>query len=253
MATFELSPLDNNPITEFALPLIAHKDEKYFAQGTAVIVGPCLALTAKHVIYDFHKTYEGNDVVTPDKGDVVNINTSFNMKAIQIREKDGKSLLWNIDKIWTSSITDAAFLRLRPMSEECQNHEWRLPRLSLFPPPVGSEVHCFGYPNSKATLTDANGNSVAIRLEQSPTTSKGTVIAVFNERRDSVQFPFACFQTDARFDGGMSGGPVFSGGYLCGLICSNIPPCNDGEPHASFVVSLWPVMARSNERPIFVA
>jgi Trypsin-like peptidase domain len=147
---------------------------------------------------------------------VLNINTSFNMKAIQILEKYGKSLLWNIDKIWTSSITDAAFLRLRPMSEECQNHEWRLPRLSLLPPPVGSEVHCFGYPHSKATLTDTNGNSVSIRLEQSPTTSKGTVIAVFNERRDSFQFPFACFQTDARFDGGMSGGPVFSGGYLCG-------------------------------------
>jgi hypothetical protein len=241
MPSFETTPLDS-PITEFAIPLIAHKGEEWFAQGTAVIVGPSLALTTKHVVYDFYKFYENKDVPTPNVDDVKNIDTSFEMKAIQIG-KDRSGLLWSIDKIWTSSITDAAFLRLQPMSEQSQRHEWRLPLMSLLPPAAGSEVHCFGYPHSKATLTGINGNNVHVRLEENPTTSIGRVVEVFNERRDSVQFPFACFQTDARFDGGMSGGPVFSDGKLCGLMCSNIPPYNDSDPHASFVASLWPAMA----------
>jgi hypothetical protein len=193
--------------------------------------------------FDFYRVFEGRHVLKPDTGESVNINTSLNMAVIQIRGKDGSGLLWSIDKIWTSSITDAAFLRLQPMSEQCQNYEWRLPRMSLLPSPVGNEVQCFGYPHCKAILPEVSGNNRYIRMEENSTTSIGRVVEIFNERRDSVQFPFACFQTDARFDGGMSGGPVFSGGNLCGLICSNIPPYNDGEPHASFVVSLWPAMA----------
>ena len=42
----------------------------------------------------------------------------------------------------------------------------------------------------------------------------------------------------------MSGGPIFNDkGFLCGIICSNLPPIKDGEEHVSYVTCLWPLMA----------
>ena len=55
--------------------------------------------------------------------------------------------------------------------------------------------------------------------------------------------PFPVFRTNARFDPGMSGGPVFNEyGKLCGLICSNMPPDNPEIDHISYVTLLWPSM-----------
>jgi hypothetical protein len=56
-----------------------------------------------------------------------------------------------------------------------------------------------------------------------------------------LQFP--CFRTDARFDPGMSGGPVFnnSTGHLCGVICSSMPGTTNDAGHLSYASSLWPV------------
>ena len=66
-----------------------------------------------------------------------------------------------------------------------------------------------------------------------------------HEKRDSSRLNFPCFLVNARFDGAMSGGPVFnSKGHLCGIICSNLPPdLTDPESeHASYVTTLWPLM-----------
>jgi hypothetical protein len=84
-----------------------------------------------------------------------------------------------------------------------------------------------------------------IEYTTNPYTASGVVEEVHDERRDSYRLPFPCFRTNARFDRGMSGGPVFSEeGYLCGIICSSMPPelgNEDGE-HVSYVASLWPSM-----------
>lgn len=53
---------------------------------------------------------------------------------------------------------------------------------------------------------------------------------------------FPCFQTDARFDHGMSGGPVFNeAGYVCGVICSSYQVEND-PGYISHVSLIWPAM-----------
>ena len=54
---------------------------------------------------------------------------------------------------------------------------------------------------------------------------------------------------DARFDGGMSGGPVVHGGRACGLVSSSLPAQTDDEDHASFVPLLWPAMAIELDDP----
>ena len=56
--------------------------------------------------------------------------------------------------------------------------------------------------------------------------------------------PFPCFRTNARFDGGMSGGPVFNAsGRVCGLVCSTYPPFSEDEEHASYATLVWPAFA----------
>ena len=48
---------------------------------------------------------------------------------------------------------------------------------------------------------------------------------------------------NARFDGGMSGGPVFTdNGRLCGIICLSLPAGSETEEHRSCVAALWTLM-----------
>ncbi len=82
------------------------------------------------------------------------------------------------------------------------------------------------------------------------TTTTGTVLEVHHERRDSARLPFPCFRTDARFDGGMSGAPVFDeNGHVCGVICSNLPPAAPDGEHVSYVSTLWPLLAIPIDAP----
>jgi hypothetical protein len=57
------------------------------------------------------------------------------------------------------------------------------------------------------------------------------------------------FQTNARFDGGMSGGPVMRDGFACGVVSLSLPATSDQEDHASFVPLLWPAMAIELDDP----
>lgn len=58
---------------------------------------------------------------------------------------------------------------------------------------------------------------------------------------------FPCFQTDARFEPGMSGGPIFrENGSVCGVICSGgLGGEKDG--YISNASLIWPAMATSIE------
>ena len=77
-----------------------------------------------------------------------------------------------------------------------------------------------------------------------PTTSSGIVTQVFEEYRDTSFLHFPCFEIDARFDGGMSGGPVFNSvGHCCGVVCASLP-LPDGE-HVSYASTLWPALGNT--------
>lgn len=81
-------------------------------------------------------------------------------------------------------------------------------------------------------------------------TSTGQVIEVLAERRDFM-LDWPCFRVDARFDGGMSGGPVFNeAGLVCGIISSNMPPSSSDEEHVSYATTLWPMLAITTNFPI---
>jgi hypothetical protein len=55
--------------------------------------------------------------------------------------------------------------------------------------------------------------------------------------------PFPCFEIEARFDPGMSGGLVIDeAGAVCGLICASLQHSDVNAPPISYVASLWPIL-----------
>lgn len=149
----------------------------------------------------------------------------------------GKTILpLLVGRIWFNDITDIAFMHLLPAADIGPDHVWDVPRLELRPPVEGSRIFGFGYPRSAVSYRDPQH----AELLTDASTTTGTVIRVHHARRDAL-LPFPCFQTDARFDPGMSGGPVFNeAGHVCGLITSSLPAeTSDGE-HFSHVATLWP-------------
>ena len=91
-------------------------------------------------------------------------------------------------------------------------------------------------------LSDLLGRTLK-ELQDKPTTSIGEVKRIYSTRRDSAMLSFPCYEVNARFDPGMSGGIVVDGsGALCGLICSSLPGDSPEEQAISHVTTLWPML-----------
>jgi len=223
-------------ITEFALALTALKGEYFYPSGTAVVIASCLAMTAKHVIEDYWSNFEQENLGNNSEG-------SFSIMAIQVLNNGESGTLWNVTKIWLCDTTDIAFLFLTPASDNAKDIKLKYPRINLVPPGVGTRITGFGYPKSEVIIEKVKEKDVYVLWKDSPSTTIGEVIEVFDQKRDSYLLSFPCFRVNARFDHGMSGGPIFNdNGELCGIIsCSSSMPEEDF--HDSYVASLWPAMA----------
>jgi len=147
---------------------------------------------------------------------------------------------WTVTRLWVSDITDIVAMQLTPLSESSRAYNFSYPMFDLLPPAVGDRVHAFGY-HEHELRTAADGTST---VHTRAASTHGNVVEVHDFRRDNVLLPFPCFRTNARFDGGISGGPVLnSAGQIVGLVCSTYPPTNTGEEDASYAVLLWPATA----------
>lgn len=238
MSRFHSTDLDS-PIRSVCMPLIVGRaGEVEFASGTAFLIGAGLAVTAYHVIDDFLCRFHSSAVDTGAHSLDFEILT-FLMLG------DGRFLPMKVGKIWRSAPLDLAVLALGVPLDWPEHHTWKVPAISLLPPLRGSSVVAFGYARS-AVSRRADGGFV---FQSDPSTSTGEVLEIHHEFRDSARLPFPCFRTNARFDEGMSGGPVInqSTGEICGVICSSFPATSDGEDHASYTATLWPILGTAIE------
>ena len=176
------------------------------------------------------------------------IAASFSMQALQVLGR-GRGALWDVLRVWLSPHTDAAFFSLTPRSDLAAKHSWRCPQLELLPPRQGERVVGFGYHSSTITLIE-DEKSITVEWYDEPATTVGEVMEVHEQLRDSSRLRFPCFRTNARFDGGMSGGPVVNeDGMLCGLVCSALPASAAGEEDVSYAALLWPAMGTILDMP----
>jgi S1-C subfamily serine protease len=232
MNQYKKVPLDN-PTARIAGLLVAGTGESdLIGMGTAFFVAPYVALTARHVIDEIFDQFEGRSLLKV-KGD-----TRFGLDLAHV-DPDVGLLKWTVRKYGYSQSIDIAVLILEPAKPLPARFAWCRPQLSVLPPPNGSRLTAFGYPNTRHRV-DQEGIG---RIVVDPRLSTGTVLEIHREYRDRSMLPFPCLHTDARFDPGMSGGPVFDErGVLIGLVTSNLPPTSAGECHSSYVSLLWPAL-----------
>ena len=100
-------------ITEFAFALTAFRGETWWPSGTAIVIGPYFAITAKHVIEDYWNRYEKAQSKAKI-GERVEAAGTFHILACQILERGRTGALWSVTRLWYSPFTDVAFLRLTP-------------------------------------------------------------------------------------------------------------------------------------------
>lgn len=114
-------------------------------------------------------------------------------------------------------------------------------RLSPGLPKVGENVIGFDYHKMGGTL-EGRLESGQTNFNYSQETAF-TRVEVFPEQRDSSMLRFPCFRTNARFDHGMSGGPIVNErGSVCGVICDSLPLTDEDPEYISHASLLYPAL-----------
>lgn len=223
-------------ITEVALGLIALRSGQWYPSGTAVVIAPHLAVTARHVVDDYWRKFDQNWKLGIGRSDA-----DFGLLAQQVL-LGRQGVLWAVRRLWRSEHSDLAVLQLSPYSELAAKYRWRCPILQLLPPPIGAQIQAFGYRGGNATEVLDDAHTTKVEWRTSPSTAVGAVVEVHDERRDLGMLNFPCFRTNAPFAHGMSGGPVFHAGRLAGIVCSSGLEGEDGHK-MTYCTTLWPLLA----------
>ncbi len=208
------------------------QNEDIFVSGSCVRIAKNLYLTARHVMTDYLQRfgYEGNEA-------------KFSVWAVHIQPGPEYSI-WQMDRLWLSPHSDLALFHTTPYNDTAGAEKTTASvGLDLTPPFVGSRVVGYGYHSSSGRITvDADGKK-QIAVNSDGSASVGEVREIHRLSRDSAMLTFPCFRVNARFDGGMSGGPLFGdNGRLCGVICSSLPAGSGDQEDCSYAATLWPLM-----------
>jgi hypothetical protein len=229
----------DSPISEIALRVIVELEGwELYVVGTATLICGHLAITARHVLDHIFRTY-GIKQKSSTQAEI----DGYELKLYQVLPGPIYRI-WRVYAAWPCA-TDIAFLHLGldRTTVPGENIVWKQPRLRVLPPPAGQKVVCFGYRQSKIDVKEGNDGQHHIELNDRPTTSIGTIRNIYPAGRDTVMLPFPCFEIEARFDPGMSGGMVIDeAGALCGLICASLQHNDANAPPISYVASLWPML-----------
>jgi Trypsin-like peptidase domain len=229
----------DDPISEFALRVVVERPNwNLVVVGTATLIAAHLAVTARHVLEYALQTF-GFKAQSATEAEI----DSFEIKLYQVLPGPIYRL-WRVHTAWPTS-TDIAILHLGldRATVPDETIDWRSPRLRVMPPPVGQRVVAFGYHSGKIEVTESPDGTHHIVLNDRPTTSIGTIRQIYPTGRDRVMLPFPCYEIEARFDPGMSGGMVVDEtGALCGLICASLQQSDVDAPPISYVASLWPML-----------
>lgn len=238
-ATFVEQPPDT-PVSEIALRvLVEYEGGDAYVIGTATLIAPFLALTAKHVVDEILTKYGAEDAADGAKE-----ITKYGVRLYQCLPGP-HYVVFGVVGGWSCSDTDISVLHLGLSASSDPNVplRWRTPPLVFGPPLVGSSLAAFGYHSSTVATRPGEGDGYHMDLNDKPTTSTGVVEQVLPKGQPAGNFTFPCYMMAARFDGGMSGGPVFDeGGALCGIISGSLFPGDEHEEPISYVCMLWPIL-----------
>ena len=204
------------PVFEGVLLAVGFRDDAgHHTLGSAVLVGPGIALCAHHVVEDH----------------LAGIRDGSTYVICQGLAEDGL-LLWEVRNITSVGTTDLCVLCM-VFRTELPGSGIALAHPTTRMPAVGEELVIGGFTAAERTTPISRD----MRIRGDTRFSKGRVIDVYPEGRDRM-LPGPSLAVECPALGGMSGGPVFdSRGYLVGVLTSSI----EGN-EVAFVSHIWPAL-----------
>jgi hypothetical protein len=230
--TFGQQPIEC-PEAHYVLALTAMQDDEVYASGSAVLVAPHLALTARHVTDDFTRLYHAPSDTTPSKADYHILARCFFRNRWWI---------FHVRHIHATFGTDivARYVSLAP--DQPQDFEWPRIMLDMFPPKRWRRVWSWGHIAPGARFADYERGE--IHWYAALHRSSGIIRDIFPRQRDRGFVNFPAFQFDARVDPSMSGGPIFNDlGHLIGINSTSLAATAEHPEHVSTGALIWPVPA----------
>lgn len=246
-AEFVTPPKTPHTIQQGVMPVVAMRGNQYRPLGTAfAISSQGILLTARHVV-DEGLNFPGGwgpKEALRDTGD-------WTLGVLYVREPlPGEQLDTDLfggflpgRAVHMRSDLDIAALTVELPINVDTGEPVRLlaSRLSPGLPAVGSHCFAVGYHSMRCQTGDPADDG-GLAIHQSLSVSRGQVEALHVPRRDAFNLPFPCFQCSARFDGGMSGGPVIGdNGAVIGVVCSSFGTTEAGG-HTSYASLIAPAL-----------
>jgi hypothetical protein len=197
--------------------------------GSAVMVGPGIALCAAHVLHEnnFYNKLQRDDATL----------------VAQAPLSNGGMLLWTVLRMALVPGSDLAVLSMALTSSYPKDRQFMIASLTTRMPAVGEVLTVTGL---SASGDGTNAITSQMRIELAPQCQLGPVIDRYPNGRDR-RMPGPCLAIECAVPGGTSGGPVFdSRGYLVGLLSASY----DGA-QISFVSHIWPALVRAQACPVW--
>lgn len=227
---------DDHPLYRITAPLMAgHYHVPIQLKGTAFLIAPGWALTAQHVVVDYIERIQNVPVSEKlSSGGHHGTKLTFHIFML-VPLRNGRYIPLTVVQTYMSHPGDIAVLKLSKPDDVKWDELAPYPVLKLLPPNKNSSVSALGYPKSNAILRKDGVYEGHIW----PRLSIGTVQEIHEKGRDTFLLNYPCFHVNARFDAGMSGGPVLDNdGNVCGVISKGYD-LSLGEEPIGYVASLW--------------
>ena len=231
------------PISEVVLRLVVDfYSDAPVVVGSATVLCRHLLVTARHVLVS--RPVLGSSCSVDPASPEADICADRGLAAVQVLPGH-EYVVWDVVSAVAHPGSDLALLRTsaNPRRSHLDSpHRWGAPRVNPSAPQVDERVAAFGYRRGRARTSRNVKGGLHIEVDDEFMSSVGVVREIHEWRRDGVMLPFPCYQVSARFDAGMSGGPVFNEyGSLCRLVCGNVEGSHQSGEPISFVTTLWPL------------
>jgi hypothetical protein len=219
------------PIRAVALQLVAVRGQVTDPLGSAVLIAPRLALTARHNLDEYSKDFDGRPLQD-------GVPLGFNIHAFQVFD-DGQ-IHWDVVNTMNAIFADLTLLSLAPLRDEPRSEMRFVTPMDLVPPKLDDQVLVLGYHSGTAEMPDEK----TLHLHSKAEMPHGPVREVFMEGRGG-QLVHPCFHVACLLEGGMSGCPAFNtSGRLCGVAYAGAK-ASEGSEETAYFSLLWPAMGLS--------